>query len=111
MMILKGVGAVGAVLALLAVSATASAEDLVFDLKNHSSFDVTEFYASPTGVDDWEDDVLGQDVLAAGDDVEITIGDGRTQCRYDLKFVFDDGDEVERKKVDLCETGSYTLRD
>lgn len=91
-------------LPLFAYGAAASAEDLVFDLRNHSSYDVTELYASPTGVNEWEEDILG-------DDVEITIADSRSQCRYDLKFVFEDGDEVERNKVDLCSTGSYTLTD
>ena len=39
------------------------------------------------------------------------IGDGREQCEYDLRFVFDDGDVVDRGGVNLCETGSYTLTD
>ena len=41
----------------------------------------------------------------------MTIADGRTQCEYDLRFVFEDGDVVEDGGIDLCETGSYTLHD
>ena len=98
-------------LALSAVAAPALAEDLEFTLENRSSYDVIEFYASPYDVGDWEEDILGLDILPSGESVQITIGDGRSQCEYDLRFVFDDGDVVEKAAVDLCETGSYTLVD
>ena len=96
--------------ACLALSAPARAQDLVFVLENKSSFDVEEFYASPKGVDDWEEDILGQDILPKGSSVRITIGDGRTQCVYDMRIVFEDGDEME-DTTDLCETSSYTVTD
>lgn len=95
----------------LAFSANSLAQDLVFTLKNHSSYAVMEFYASPHDVDDWEEDILGEDVLPSRSEIEITIADARTQCAYDLRFVFEDGDVVERGGVDLCRTGSYTLTD
>lgn len=88
----------------------ALAEDLVFMLDNQSSYVVTEFYSSPTNVGDWEEDVLGSDVLGAGDGMRITIADGRDQCEYDLRIVFEDGDVLE-DTADLCSTGSYTVTD
>ena len=91
-------------------AAPAMAEDLVFMLDNQSSYVVTEFYASPSDVGHWEDDILGADVLGSGDALRITIADGRSQCEYDLRFVFDDGDTME-DTTDLCETGSYTVED
>ena len=98
-------------LALAAFAVPALAEDLEFTLNNRSSYDVIEFYASPYDVGEWEEDILGLDVLSAGDAVDISIADGRSQCEYDLRFVFEDGDVVERAAVDLCKTGSYTLTD
>ena len=79
-------------------------------LKNSSSYVVTEFYASPSDVDSWEEDILGADVMGSGEALNITIADGRTQCEYDLRIVFDDGDVLE-DTTDLCETGSYTITD
>lgn len=102
---------VAALAALAAFSGPAAAEDLDFMLRNASSYDVIEFYASPSDVAEWEEDILGLDILSSGDEVEVTIADGRSQCEYDLRFVFEDGDVVERGAVDLCETGSYTLYD
>jgi hypothetical protein len=102
--------ALGAALFLF-TAGSALADDLVFTLVNKSKSDLKEFYASPPGVDNWEEDILGTDVLSSGEKIKITIGDGRSKCRYDMKFVFDDGDELEDSKVDLCKLGTYTLRD
>jgi len=93
----------------LAFAGNAAAEDLEFELSNDTSGVITEFYASPSDVGDWEEDILGADVLGAGESVTITIADGRTQCEYDMKFVFDDGSETTVAAEDLCETGSYTI--
>lgn len=92
------------------IAAPAMAEDLVFQFNNESSFVVTELYASPANVDEWEDDILGLDVLGSGEAARVTIRDGRRACEYDLKIVFDDGDEVI-DTTDLCETESYTVKD
>jgi hypothetical protein len=99
------------VASLLLVSTSALAEDLTFTLHNRSSFVVVEFYASPVDVGDWEEDILGREVLGSGESGRVTIADGRSQCEYDLRFVFDDGDVLDRGGVDLCETESYTLTD
>ena len=98
-------------LALLVLGAPLAAQDLEFELRNRSSYTVMEFYASPDDVGEWEQDILGADVLASGESMRITIADARSQCAYDLRFVFEDGDVVERGSVDLCQTGSYTLTD
>ena len=96
-----------AVASVVPVSAFAGKGDLVFKMKNKTSAVLTEFYASPPGTEDWEEDILGQDVLEPGESVRITIGDQRQDCRYDLKGVFEDGEEVEQRKVNLCDTEVY----
>lgn len=100
---------IAAALALTAASTTtAIAEDLEFVLINQSGFTLTEFYTSPSNVNNWEEDVLGQDVLESGYTVKILIQDGRTQCEYDMRMVFADGDILE-DTIDMCELGSYTI--
>lgn len=94
--------------ALSFVAAPAMAEDLEFTLTNNSGHVMIEFYASPSDVASWEEDILGADVLGHNESVVITIADGRTQCEYDLRMTFDDGDVLE-DTVDLCVTGSYTV--
>lgn len=97
------------VLALSLASAPAFAEDLELTLTNDTESVLAEFYASPADVGEWEEDILGEDVLGSGESVDITIADGRTQCEYDLRFVFDDGSETIVEAEDICETESFTL--
>lgn len=87
----------------------AQAEDLHFTLRNATGSALTEFYASPPATDDWEEDILGVDVLAPKAKAAITIGDRREDCRYDLRAVFDDGEVVEKRKVDLCDTEEFSF--
>ncbi|HIJ85833.1 MAG TPA: hypothetical protein HPQ00_16735, partial [Magnetococcales bacterium] len=49
------------------------AEDLVFTLNNKTSLVLDSFFASPTGVGDWEDDILGVDVLGPGESIQINV--------------------------------------
>lgn len=98
-------------LAAVAASAgAAKAEDLVIVLKNQTGSVLNSFHSSPVGVDEWEDDVLGDQVLAPGESIEITIADGRDVCDYDMRFEFQ-GDELETTTdtQDLCELGEYTI--
>ena len=92
------------------LAAPALADDLVFRFDNASSYAIVELYASPSDVNQWEEDILGQDVLGAGESARVTIRDGRRACEYDLKIVFEDGDEIT-DTADLCETESYTVDD
>ncbi|AYD00882.1 hypothetical protein [Neorhizobium sp. NCHU2750] len=94
------------------VSAGASqAEDLTFMLTNDTDGVLERFYTSPVGIDDWEEDVFGKDVLKPGDSMKITISDGRRVCKYDLRFEFteDSGYEDMEDSQDLCAMGSYTI--
>lgn len=88
----------------------ATAEDLNFLFENASSFAIVELYASPSNVGEWEEDILGLDILDAGESARVNIRDGRRTCEYDLKIVFEDGDEVT-DTTDLCETESYRVDD
>lgn len=94
--------------AALTFSTAAHADNLVFKFINKSDFVVTELYASPSNVSEWEEDILDLDVLGSGESVNVTIADGRRACEYDLRIVFDDGDVLE-DTTDLCETASYTV--
>ncbi|MEO5323634.1 hypothetical protein PV773_09940 [Mesorhizobium sp. CC13] len=102
-----------ALLALLVVPANAQTEDLVFTLTNGTSSALTEFYVSPVGVRDWEENILDVDMLAPGDSIEITIADGRSVCDYDMRFEFDADSDLDTTEdtQNLCELGEYIVRD
>ena len=94
----------------LAVAAPAFAEDLVFSLTNDSSFNLQEFYVSASEAEAWGEDILGRDVLASGEEGDVTIADGRDVCSYDMRFVMDNGNTIEGS-ADLCETNAFTIND
>jgi hypothetical protein len=100
-----------AALLLMVLPGAALAEDLTFTLTNNSSYAVKSLFTSPADVDTWEEDVFADKYLPAGNYVEVTIGDGREQCVYDMKFVLEDDSEFIEPAVDLCELGEYTLSD
>ena len=100
--------------AMIAASAVSShAEDLNFKLTNGTNSVLTRFYSSPTGVGEWEEDVFGDDVLNPGESIDITIADGRTVCKYDMRFEFEEGSNLATTEdtQDLCAMGSYTIHE
>ena len=100
-----------AALVLVAAPMTVQAEDLAFMLTNNSSYAVKAFFTSPADVENWEHDVFGDKMLPAGSQVNVTIGDGREQCVYDMKFVLEDDSEFVEPGIDLCALDEYTLDD
>ncbi|EJT04288.1 hypothetical protein [Rhizobium sp. CCGE 510] len=109
---LSGLIAVAA--AIIAASAVSShAEDLKFKLTNGTNSVLARFYSAPTGVDNWEEDVFGDEVLNPGESMDITIADGRTVCKYDMRFEFEEGSNLDTTEdtQDLCQMGSYTIHE
>lgn len=91
-----------------AFAAPALAQDMNFTLSNATGVTLVEFYASPVTVGDWEDDILGDDVLESGQSASVLIADGRANCDYDFLMIFEDGEELE-DTVDICALASYTI--
>lgn len=99
-------------LAILAIGVVdAAALDRRVRINNRSSYDIIEFYASNTGTSDWEEDILGRDILPSGSSVVINIDDGSGYCKYDFLAVFDDGDEVVSANNNVCELSDFNFTD
>ena len=95
---------------MLALTTTsAMAVERQVTINNQTSFTIVEFYASNTGTTDWEEDILGTDVLASGASVNINIDDGSGYCKFDFLAVFDDGDQVVSPDNNVCELDSFQL--
>jgi hypothetical protein len=71
---------------------------------------VTGFYVSRSGSNDWEENLLDGDILPSGNEITVTIGDGRATCMYDIRTEFEDGSFAEDYDLNLCDLGSYTFR-
>lgn len=103
-----------AVLSFMAMTAHRTlADERDFTLINNSSVVLARVYVSPADVDDWQEDVLGQDVLNPGDSVNIHFSpnDGSDTCLYDIRVDGQGGEQGVLYKIDLCSTGTVTFSD
>lgn len=96
-------------LASITLQATQQRRNLDFTLVNKTGLTIMEVYLSPTNDDEWGEDVMGKDVLANGEKVDITFSSGETECNWDLKIVDEDDDDVEWTKLNLCTANEITL--
>jgi hypothetical protein len=80
-------------------------------VENLSSQTVRELYASPITATTWEEDLLGQRTLAAGQSISANIDNGTTECYYDLKAVLANGKAVEQRKINVCAANKWVIGD
>lgn len=94
-----------------ALSSTIAAQQskLDFTLLNRTGVVIQELYVSPDEADDWEEDVLGRDVLKHNESVDITFSRSEKSCDWDLMIKDEDGDEIEWDSLDLCAASHITL--
>lgn len=94
--------------AFLATALPAVALDRRVTIVNQTGYTITNFYGSNTGSKSWEEDILGQDVLPSGSSVVVNFDDASGYCKFDFKAVFEDGDELVKEAVNICEVSTFT---
>ena len=80
-------------------------------IHNSSSATIEKFYASNVGVSNYEEDILGSDVIEPGDTWNINIDDGTGYCKYDFLAVFDDGSQAKKDNVNVCAVSDFYFKD
>ena len=101
----------GTLVLLFATATSVAADERDFTLHNDSSLDIDYVYVSPSASNFWGDDILGEDVLPSGEQVDITFDDPRTTCVWDIKAVAHDGSEGYIYNVDLCSVSDVYFHD
>jgi hypothetical protein len=87
-------------------SSSSSSYDRHVTIINNTNSAIREFYGSNAGVDSWQEDILGSDILPAGSSVKINFDDGSGYCTFDFKAVFVDGSSLVDSNVDVCTTAT-----
>ena len=87
--------------ALLVVTASTAFADgkQDFDLVNRTGYTIDKVFVSPSNSNDWEDDVLGRDVLDDGEKVHIRFNRAAKSCKWDLKVVYSDGEKGRMGRI------------
>jgi len=80
-----------------------------FTVVNTTGHVVVTLNVSPSNENTWGPDILGRDVLANGESAAITFERGQTQCMWDIKATYDDGDTTDMRGVNLCSVATVTL--
>jgi len=78
---------------------------------NDTTTDILRLYGSNVGADDWQEDVLGEEILAAGNRVRVNWDDGTCYCTFDFKAVYRDGTTSIKKGVNVCTIESFRFYD
>lgn len=97
-----------AFLILFATAAYAGKQDVTIVNKVKKS--IHHVYISEAKVDDWEEDILGDDVLDPGESVKVTFDNTHKACKWDFKAVDGDGVEYLLMGVNLCEVSTINIR-
>ncbi|WP_370034120.1 argininosuccinate lyase [Qipengyuania mesophila] len=99
----------GAALAIGATSAVIAQMYENITLVNSTGYTISEIYISPASSRSWEEDVLDWDVLEDGQEFEVDFRRSENTCDWDLKVVYDDGEEAIWDGLDLCEDWHFEL--
>lgn len=91
-----------------------SCEDynLDFLLVNKTGYDISEIYVSPTKIKDWGEDIMGRDILASGESVEISFDTEETARKWDIYVTwvgYDSDEDVYWTGFDLSKISKITL--
>jgi hypothetical protein len=92
----------------LATALPAMALDRRVTIINNTGYTIVNFFGSNTGTSSWEEDILGNDVLPSGSSVVINFNDGTGYCMFDFLAIFDDGEQLIRESVNICEISTFT---
>jgi hypothetical protein len=80
-----------------------------FLLVNKTGVEIYALYVTPHSADEWGDDILGVDTLAADGSVEITFSRKERAKFWDLRIEDDEGNFIEWEKLNLLEISKVTL--
>lgn len=80
-----------------------------FTLHNETGVTISELYVSPTKSNQWEEDILGQDVLMDGESLDISFSSRAKPKFWDIKVVDKEGESIVWERLNLLEISEVTL--
>ncbi|MGN0941812.1 MAG: hypothetical protein ACI4OA_08920 [Selenomonadaceae bacterium] len=92
----------------MAMSAVAFAGPQDFVLVNNTGFPIYTINISPASTDQWQEDILGSQILGNGEALQVNFNAGNTQM-WDINAVFEDGSSISWYDIDLLSTYQVTL--
>lgn len=91
------------------VAGAAMADQRDFTLVNSTGDAIDQVFVESVKSDEWGDDVMGRDSLEDGESVDISFEGYGSQCVFDMKAVYADGEAVVWYDINLCKISRLTL--
>lgn len=88
-------------------SGAAIAQDRHVTIHNDTGFTLYHFYSTNSGSTTWGSDILGSSTLPHGSSVRMNFDNQYGYCEFDFRAVFEDGSELQRGNINVCEIGDY----
>jgi hypothetical protein len=79
---------------------SAHAENLYIEVTNKTGYDIYHLYVSSVNSEEWEEDVLDQDVLLDGDKVKVNVT-GYNSPYFDIRAEDEEGDTFTLRNVNI----------
>ncbi|MXO58766.1 hypothetical protein GRI89_04330 [Altererythrobacter salegens] len=76
---------------------------------NSTGYTIEEISIAPSSSNSWEEDVLDDEVLDDGEEFRVDFRRAENTCDWDLKVVYDDGEEATWDSLDMCENWHFEL--
>jgi hypothetical protein len=92
-----------------ALATTASAAQQDFTILNNTGQAILTLNVSPSDEAAWGPDILGVEILANGEQAEISFDNEEERCEWDIRVTYEDGDTGAWGGINLCETVTVTL--
>jgi hypothetical protein len=82
-----------------------------FVMRNNTGQTIMRVFVSPITSNNWEEDVLGSNVLPDRQTLRINFNGSEDQCNWDIKVDLADGTSREQRNVNLCRTAEVEVSD
>ena len=76
---------------------------------NRTGYQIDQIYIGPSSSPNWGPDLLGRNVLANGRNFDVRFPQRSNECLWDIKVVYNDGDQSELRQVNLCQVSRVTM--
>lgn len=100
--------AIAATAFLFANPAFAGSQD--FSIVNATGYNLKHIYVSESNNDNWDEDILGRDLLNDGEELEVSFDRDENTCKWDLKVIYEDSESAIWNGLNLCQVSKVTLR-
>ena len=80
-----------------------------FVLRNNTGQTIMRVFVSPVTSNNWEEDVLGANVLPDRRTLRINFNRAEDECSWDIKVDLEDGTSREQRNMNLCRLGEVEV--